>query len=181
MSWKNSIVSDLLKKTIEDYVKEQSIERCRTLLKGPYYCDKYGVSIDDPEVIADPKYDPYIRFSLESNFDGVSFCWVYHPESDTYWKRTFDHRELDNKGSQMIIIQQSEIPDWILEEIFQRDIELYRSFVNNWAKFMAPLIKQAWPQVTAQQLVSVQPMTGPVGGISFYRPRYAQNSGKSVQ
>ena len=36
------------------------------------------------------------------------------------------------------------------------------------------LIRHASPHRLGERLVSVQPMTGPVGGIAFYRPRYGR-------
>ena len=31
---------------------------------------------------------------------------------------------------------------------------------------------KVWPKIIAEDLVNVQPMTGPVGGVVFYKPRY---------
>ena len=43
--------------------------------------------------------------------------------------------------------------------------------VGDFLKFVFPVIRRAAPSLIASQIVSVQPMTGPVGGVAFYRPR----------
>jgi major capsid protein Gp23 len=58
--------------------------------------------------------------------------------------------------------------------------------VAPFTKFAFPIIRKAAPQLVASNLVSVQPMTGPLGGIQFYQPRYGSPSnpvkvGDSVQ
>jgi len=59
------------------------------------------------------------------------------------------------------------------EEALKRAEEVpYR--VGDFLKFAFPIIRRASPALIAQQIVSVQPMTGPVGGIAFYRPRYGE-------
>ena len=42
--------------------------------------------------------------------------------------------------------------------------------VGPFAKFAFPLVRKAYPQLVSSQLVSVQPMTSPVGGIFYYQP-----------
>lgn len=44
------------------------------------------------------------------------------------------------------------------------------SQVAPFTKFVFPIIRRASPQLVASSIVSVQPMTGPVGGIFYYRP-----------
>lgn len=46
--------------------------------------------------------------------------------------------------------------------------------IGPFLKFAFPLIKRASPALVAPQLVSVQPMTVPVGGIAFYRSQYGE-------
>jgi hypothetical protein len=41
-----------------------------------------------------------------------------------------------------------------------------------------PGISRSTPGMIANDIVSVQPMTGPVGGIAFYKPRYGSKTGK---
>ena len=46
--------------------------------------------------------------------------------------------------------------------------------VGDFLKFVFPIIRRTFPSLIAQSIVSVQPMTGPVGGIAFYRPSYGR-------
>jgi len=52
--------------------------------------------------------------------------------------------------------------------------------VGPFLKFVFPVIRRAAVRLVATQIASVQPMTGPIGGIAFYRPRYATNKGQVV-
>lgn len=52
--------------------------------------------------------------------------------------------------------------------------------VGPFMKFVLPVIRRAAVRLVATQIASVQPMTGPIGGIAFYRPRYATNKGTVV-
>lgn len=49
--------------------------------------------------------------------------------------------------------------------------------VGPFLKFVFPVIRRAAVRLVATQIASVQPMTGPIGGIAFYRPRYATDKG----
>ena len=56
-----------------------------------------------------------------------------------------------------------------------------RSFnVGPFMKFVFPVIRRAAVRLVATSIASVQPMTGPVGGVAFYRPRYTDNKGQVV-
>ena len=48
-------------------------------------------------------------------------------------------------------------------------------------KVMLPLIRRVMPSVIANELVGVQPMTGPVGQIHTLRVRYAETGGGARQ
>lgn len=50
--------------------------------------------------------------------------------------------------------------------------------VGPFMKFVFPVIRRAAVRLVATQIASVQPMTGPIGGVAFYRPRYATNKGQ---
>jgi hypothetical protein len=39
-------------------------------------------------------------------------------------------------------------------------------------KVLLPMIRQVWPTILAQQIIGVQPMTGPVGEIFTLRTKY---------
>jgi len=53
--------------------------------------------------------------------------------------------------------------------------------VGPFMKFVLPVIRRAAVRLVATQIASVQPMTGPIGGIAFYRPRYATDKGQVVK
>lgn len=52
--------------------------------------------------------------------------------------------------------------------------------VGPFLKFVFPVIRRTAIRLVATSIASVQPMTGPVGGIAFYRPRYASDKGQVV-
>ena len=52
--------------------------------------------------------------------------------------------------------------------------------VGSFMKFVFPVIRRAAVRLVATSIASVQPMTGPVGGIAFYRPQYADSKGTVV-
>lgn len=47
-------------------------------------------------------------------------------------------------------------------------------------KFIFPLIRRVYPNLIANNIVSVQPMTSPVGAIFFFRYRYGTNKGATT-
>jgi len=49
--------------------------------------------------------------------------------------------------------------------------------VGPFMKFVFPVIRRSAVRLVATQIASVQPMTGPIGGVAFYRPQYASNKG----
>lgn len=49
--------------------------------------------------------------------------------------------------------------------------------VGPFLKFVFPVIRRTAIRLVATSIASVQPMTGPIGGIAFYRPRYASDKG----
>lgn len=49
--------------------------------------------------------------------------------------------------------------------------------VGPFMKYVLPVLRRTAVRLVATQIASVQPMTGPVGGIAFYRPRYGSDKG----
>jgi hypothetical protein len=47
-------------------------------------------------------------------------------------------------------------------------------------KYTFPILRRVWPNLIANQIVSVQPMTSPVGGIFYYERRYTDRKGSKV-
>ncbi len=60
------------------------------------------------------------------------------------------------------------------------DEETRAFLVGPYTKFIFPTIRRSWPQLVAYNLVSVQPMTSPIGAIFFWRYRYGTNKGPTV-
>lgn len=50
--------------------------------------------------------------------------------------------------------------------------------VGPFMKFIFPIIRRSAVRLVATQIASVQPMTGPIGGVAFYRPRYTTAKGQ---
>lgn len=48
-------------------------------------------------------------------------------------------------------------------------------------KISIPLVRRIYPQLIANNIVSVQPLLGPTGLIYYLRHRYAQAKGQEVQ
>lgn len=52
--------------------------------------------------------------------------------------------------------------------------------VGPYMKYVLPVIRRTAIRLVATQIASVQPATGPVGGVAFWRPRYASDKGSIV-
>lgn len=50
--------------------------------------------------------------------------------------------------------------------------------VGSFTKYIFPILRRVFPNLIANQIVSVQPMTAPVGGIFTYEYKYANAKGK---
>lgn len=137
---------------------------------GPYYCDQNGKFITSDDA-ANPNYVPYVIFWSDDDAGGKR-TWIYDLSAEDFY---------ENEGFRYWPVSREDIPDWIIEEIFKRIPKLYgKDEIGDFTKFAMPLVRKAFPQLISQNLVSVQPMTRPVGGISFYRPRYASGTQKPV-
>lgn len=47
-------------------------------------------------------------------------------------------------------------------------------------KYVFPILRRVWPNLIANQIVSVQPMTSPVSGIFYYEKKYTDTKGSMV-
>lgn len=45
-------------------------------------------------------------------------------------------------------------------------------------KYIFPILRRIWPNLIANEIVSIQPMTAPVGGLFFYELKYGTDKGK---
>jgi hypothetical protein len=186
----NSGTKKLAQTLLENQQKHfERLLRQKPSLYGPYYCDEDGeyITVDDA---ANPEYVPIVAFYLvDSVLDAPKIItrYVYFPETDVYYKVTKETSVtvsgplLTEAG--VTIIDVKEIDDWIIKEVFTREPKIYepeKDPLGPFAKFAFPLIRKTYPNLIASNIVSVQPMTGPVGGISFYKTRYANNTKKPV-
>jgi hypothetical protein len=49
--------------------------------------------------------------------------------------------------------------------------------VGEFLKYIFPVLRRVWPSLIANEIVSVQPMTGPIGGIFYYELKYGTDKG----
>ena len=47
-------------------------------------------------------------------------------------------------------------------------------------KYVFPILRRVWPNLIANQIVSVQPMTSPVSGIFYYEKKYTDRKGTKI-
>jgi len=47
-------------------------------------------------------------------------------------------------------------------------------------KYIFPILRRVWPNLIANQIVSVQPMNSPVGGVFYYEKKYSNRKGSKV-
>jgi hypothetical protein len=50
--------------------------------------------------------------------------------------------------------------------------------VGEFLKFVFPVLRRVWPNLIANEIVSVQPMTAPIGGVFFFDLKYGTTKGK---
>lgn len=55
--------------------------------------------------------------------------------------------------------------------------ERYEPEENQFKRISIPLVRRIYPQLIADKLVSVQPLTGPTGLAYYLRFRYSENKG----
>jgi len=59
----------------------------------------------------------------------------------------------------------------------QLDEDTTSSNVGAFVKFVFPILRRVWPNLIANDIVSVQPMTAPVGAIFYYELKYGSTKG----
>lgn len=50
--------------------------------------------------------------------------------------------------------------------------------VGSFLKFVFPVLRRVWPNLIANEIVSVQPMTAPIGGIFYFDMKYGTTKGQ---
>lgn len=66
------------------------------------------------------------------------------------------------------------------QELERMDEETRAFMVGPYTKFIFPTVRRSWPQLVAYNLVSIQPMTSPIGAIFFWRYRHGTTKGPVV-
>ena len=72
--------------------------------------------------------------------------------------------------------------------LLENEMEHIKSFhedtlstnAGSFTKFVFPILRRVFPNLIANQLVSVQPMTQPIGGIFFYEKKYDGRKGTKI-
>jgi hypothetical protein len=88
----------------------------------------------------------------------ISIFWI--GVADPWINAQFEEQRRDRAGRE--------------EEREEETKQEERPKVGDFLKFVFPIIRRTAPSLIAQSIVSVQPMTGPVGGVAFYRSRYGR-------
>src|SRR3989304_2650065 len=66
------------------------------------------------------------------------------------------------------------------QDLERMDEETRAFMVGPYTNFIFPTVRRSWPSLVAYNLVSIQPMTSPVGAVFFWRYRYGTNKGPTV-
>jgi Major capsid protein Gp23 len=81
---------------------------------------------------------------------------------------------------------------WCLAQLYENQLSELKSFkekhmlgedtttVNTapFIKYTFPLLRRVWPSLIAPEIVSIQPMTAPVGAVFYFELKYGQNKGQ---
>lgn len=65
-----------------------------------------------------------------------------------------------------------------MDHLKQLNEETLSTGVGSFTKYIFPILRRVFPNLIANQIVSVQPMTAPVGGIFTYEYKYADAKGQ---
>ena len=86
----------------------------------------------------------------------------------------------------------SRYDQWVVAQLFENQLGDLKSFKEKhmlsedtstantapFVKYTFPLLRRVWPSLIAPEIVSVQPMTAPVGGIFYFELKYGTTKGK---
>lgn len=72
--------------------------------------------------------------------------------------------------------------------LLENEMEHIKSFTEDtlatnagsFTKYVFPILRRVFPNLIANQLVSVQPMSGPVGGVFYYEKKYDDRKGTKI-
>jgi hypothetical protein len=68
-----------------------------------------------------------------------------------------------------------------MDHLKQLNEETLSTGVGSFTKYIFPILRRVFPNLIANQIVSVQPMTAPVGGIFTYEYKYADTKGNVTE
>ncbi|MAF79907.1 hypothetical protein CL629_02380 [bacterium] len=76
----------------------------------------------------------------------------------------------------------------VMAMVFENQMEHLRSLneetlstgVGSFTKYIFPILRRVFPNLIANNIVSVQPMTAPIGGVFTYEHKYGQTKGKAT-
>ena len=77
----------------------------------------------------------------------------------------------------------------VMAMVFENQMDHLRSLneetlstgVGSFTKYIFPILRRVFPNLIANNIVSVQPMTAPIGGIFTYEHKYGQSKGNATQ
>lgn len=76
----------------------------------------------------------------------------------------------------------------VMAMVFENQMDHLRSLneetlstgVGSFTKYIFPILRRVFPNLIANQIVSVQPMTAPIGGVFTYEHKYGQGKGRAT-
>jgi hypothetical protein len=106
------------------------------------------------------------------------------------WKKWIPQVDANGRKINMNLHNQ-----WCLAQLYENQLSELKTFkekhmigedtttVNTapFIKYTFPLLRRVWPSLIAPEIVSIQPMTAPVGAIFYFELKYGQNKGTVVQ
>lgn len=88
------------------------------------------------------------------------------------WKPLLKGIQGDHKRNVMAVLFENQS-----QYLMNLNEETRTTNVGSFMKFVFPLLRRVWPSLIANEIVSVQPMTAPVGGIFYFELKYGTTKG----
>lgn len=129
------------------------------LIEGPYFCDEQGDYVTT-EQAADPAYIPHIVFGKWDE----NLSYVFNLKTEEFFEKS---------GDEIYQISREDIDDILANVVFDDIPKLHNGgSIGDFVKFAMPLIRQSFPSLSSQNLVSGQPMTQPIASTFYMKNRY---------
>lgn len=143
--------SKLSNKTAQILTQNQSKFFDESYIDGPWFTNSNGSYVTIKE-LANPNYDPYIKFTAYRDHDST---YLYHLASERFFF-------IERPTGEVWPLSRIDIPDWLINQIFSRVPTIYKKCkIPDYNKWVAPFIRKSFAPLSAQNLISVQPMTVP--------------------